>query len=98
MKRIIRYFADISGVTEEIRKESYKWAGINLQKYATNFNPPSTKKAFKHNTANALYKYAQVCLNQGANRLSEVQAKNLTKQLDNLREKRKSVLPKKRRG
>jgi hypothetical protein len=92
MSKIIRWFADVTGVTQQIKKEAYKEAGINMQQYAYWYTGGIMVDGHKYDISNILYEYPKWCLEQGSSHLFGNQFDDLRQKLWKLSNEDKSII------
>lgn len=92
MKRFIKWLAEISGVAEDIRIESYKTVGGRMQQYAYWFTGGILVNGHKYDISNILHEYPEWCLKLGNPSLYANQFDDLRQKLWKLSDDNKSII------
>ena len=92
MKKFIKYLAEISGAAEEIRRDTCKEVGSNMEYYATWFTGGLLVNGHKYDMSNILHEYPKWCLNHGSPHMFGQQHINFRDKLWKLSDEQKSII------
>ena len=95
MKKIIKWLANISGVTRDIQIDSAKQIGSRMQEYSYWFTGGIMRNYPLKDVSNILSKYPEKCLNHGHFGLGGSQFIDLREELYNMSKEDKSVFDEK---